>query len=62
MQEEQDKQREGERDRAPSKTTDDLPDVPGSEGGSESPASDKPPGAPADDDSPLGDTDQHSQS
>jgi hypothetical protein len=32
---------------------------PGAEGG-ESDATDKPPAAPADDDSPLGDTDQHS--
>jgi hypothetical protein len=49
MQEEQD-------ERAP----EDLPDEPGAQGGSESPASDKLPGAPADDDTPLGDTDQHS--
>jgi hypothetical protein len=32
---------------------------PGAEGG-ESEATNRPPGAPADDDSPLGDTDQHS--
>ncbi len=38
----------------------DQPDEPGAEGGSKSPAADKLPGAPADDDSPLGDTDQHS--
>jgi hypothetical protein len=38
----------------------DQPDEPGAEGGSESPAKDKLPSAPADDDSPLGDTDQHS--
>jgi hypothetical protein len=38
----------------------DLPDEPGAEGGSESPAADKLPGAPASDDSPVGDTDQHS--
>ena len=38
----------------------DLPDQPGAEGGSESPAADKLPGAPADDDSALGDSDQHS--
>ncbi len=34
----------------------------GAEGGSHSPAADTPPAAPADDDSPLGDTDQHSES
>ncbi len=33
----------------------------GAEGGSNSPAADRLPGAPADDDSPLGDTDQHSE-
>jgi hypothetical protein len=33
---------------------------PGAEGGAESPAADTLPGAPSDDDSPLGDTDQHS--
>lgn len=38
----------------------DVPDEPGAEGGSQSPAADKLPGIPADDDSPLGDTDQHS--
>ncbi len=39
----------------------DQEDEPGAEGGSESPSADRPPGAPAeDDDSPLGDTDQHS--
>jgi hypothetical protein len=39
----------------------DIPEEPGAEGGSQSPAADKLPGAPADDDSPLGDTDQHSK-
>jgi hypothetical protein len=34
----------------------------GAEGGSGSDAADKLPAAPADDDSPLGDTDQHSDS
>jgi len=34
--------------------------TPGAEGGERSDAKDKPPAAPADDDSPLGDTDQHS--
>jgi hypothetical protein len=38
----------------------DAPDEPGAEGGSESPSADRLPGAPADDDAPLGDTDQHS--
>jgi hypothetical protein len=38
----------------------DQPDEPGAEGGSESPATDKPPAAPSDDDSAVGDTDQHS--
>ena len=41
--------------------TDDRPTESGTEGGSTSSAADRPPGAPArDDDSPLGDTDQHS--
>jgi hypothetical protein len=38
----------------------DQPGEPGAEGGSHSDAKDKLPGAPSDDDSPLGDTDQHS--
>lgn len=38
----------------------DQPGEPGAEGGSHSDAKDKLPGAPADDDSPVGDTDQHS--
>jgi len=42
------------------RTPEDRPDEPGAEGGSQSPAADKPPAAPARDDSPLGDTDQHS--
>ena len=36
------------------------PGAPGAEGGDESPSADVPPGRPADDDSALGDTDQHS--
>jgi hypothetical protein len=36
------------------------PEEPGAEGGADSPAADKLPGLPADDDSPVGDTDQHS--
>jgi hypothetical protein len=39
----------------------DRPGEPGAEGGSDSSAADKPPAVPAQDDSPLGDTDQHSQ-
>jgi hypothetical protein len=38
----------------------DRPGEPGAEGGSDSPAADRLPAEPADDDSPLGDTDQHS--
>jgi hypothetical protein len=38
----------------------DIPGEPGAEGGSDSPAADKLPGAPASDDAPVGDTDQHS--
>jgi hypothetical protein len=38
---------------------DDDRDPPGAEGG-ESDSTDRPPGAPADDDAPAGDTDQHS--
>ncbi len=34
----------------------------GAEGGSQSPAADQPPAVPSSDDSPLGDTDQHSES
>jgi hypothetical protein len=35
-------------------------DEPGAEGGADSPSADKLPGAPAKDESPVGDTDQHS--
>jgi hypothetical protein len=38
----------------------DQPGEPGAEGGANSPTKDKLPGAPADDDSAVGDTDQHS--
>ncbi len=38
----------------------DKPGEPGAEGGSSSDAADKLPGAPSDDDSAVGDTDQHS--
>jgi hypothetical protein len=52
-----------EEDREPDATEapEDQPDEPGAEGGSDSPAADRLPGAPADDDSALGDTDQHSE-
>jgi hypothetical protein len=47
--------------RSPGDAPEDKPDEPGAEGGSQSPNNDKLPGAPAeDDDSPVGDTDQHS--
>jgi hypothetical protein len=52
-----DRERASERRQAP----EDEQDEPGAEGGAESPAADQLPGAPADDDSPLGDTDQHSK-
>jgi hypothetical protein len=51
------RRRETESDREP---PEDRPDEPGAEGGSKSPSADRLPGAPADDDAPLGDTDQHS--
>jgi hypothetical protein len=38
----------------------DQPSAPGAEGGSDSDTKDKLPGTPADDDTPVGDTDQHS--
>jgi hypothetical protein len=38
----------------------DDPQEPGAEGGSRSGSADALPGQPADDDAPLGDTDQHS--
>jgi hypothetical protein len=38
----------------------DEPGQPGAERGSKSPDADRLPAAPADDDSPLGDTDEHS--
>jgi hypothetical protein len=45
----------------PQEAPEDRPDEPGAEGGSSSEAADKLPGAPAsEDDSPVGDTDQHS--
>jgi hypothetical protein len=53
---EEQRQTQPAEERAP----EDLPDEPGAQGGSESPAVDKLPGVPAADDAPLGDTDQHS--
>src|SRR5690242_9024796 len=52
---------EAQRDQpAESERPEDRPEEPGAEGGSKSPSADKIPSAPADDDSPLGDSDQHS--
>jgi hypothetical protein len=52
---------EAERDRTGEpEPPEDRPEEPGAEGGSRSPSADRLPGAPADDDAPLGDTDQHS--
>src|SRR4051794_25837890 len=48
----------GMSDETPKKPADDD-NEPGAEGGSSKPAA-RPPAAPADDDAPLGDTDQHS--
>jgi hypothetical protein len=44
----------------PEEAPEDRPDEPGAEGGSQSESADSLPGEPADDDAPLGDTDQHS--
>ena len=49
--------REREQTEAPPEN---RPEEPGAEGGAQSPAADKLPGQPAGDDSPVGDTDQHS--
>jgi hypothetical protein len=52
---------ETERERADdAEAPEDRPEEPGAEGGSKSSSADKLPGAPADDDSAVGDTDQHS--
>lgn len=54
-------QQETEHDDTPDSTPPaDQPGEPGAEGGSDSDAKDKLPGAPSDDDSEVGDTDQHS--
>ena len=52
---------ESRRDRSEDVEPEDLPEEPGAEGGSDSPAADTPPGLPSEDDSDLGDTDQHSK-
>jgi len=49
-----------ERQADPEPPPEDRPGEPGAEGGAESPAADELPAAPSDDDSALGDTDQHS--
>jgi hypothetical protein len=49
-----------EEDYAGEDASENDPHEPGAEGGKDSPAADQLPGAPADDDSALGDTDQHS--
>ncbi|MBV9193335.1 MAG: hypothetical protein JO168_04260 [Solirubrobacterales bacterium] len=50
-----------DREHEHSEAPEDRPEEPGAEGGSKSPAADQLPGAPASgDDSPVGDTDQHS--
>jgi hypothetical protein len=50
-------EREEDQERPP----EDLPDEPGAESGSRSPAAEQMPAMPSRDDSPLGDTDQHSE-
>jgi hypothetical protein len=50
------------REAQPAQPPEDRPEEPGAEGGSQSPASDRLPGLPArEDESPVGDTDQHSK-
>ena len=49
-----------EQDREQSEAPEDRPEEAGARGGSKSPSADRLPAAPADDSSPLGDTDQHS--
>lgn len=51
------REREEDLERPP----EDEPEEPGAEGGSSSPAADQLPGLPSEDQSPLGDTDQHSE-
>jgi hypothetical protein len=50
-----------EREHEDAQAPEDRPEEPGAEGGSQSPSADKLPGEPASgDESPVGDTDQHS--
>ncbi|HKG39115.1 MAG TPA: hypothetical protein VKB25_09025 [Conexibacter sp.] len=49
-----------EHDRDTQHPPDERAGEPGSRGGDESPSADRLPAAPSDDDTPLGDTDQHS--
>ena len=51
---------EREHDHEEQKAPEDEADEPDARGGSDSPNADRLPAAPADDDTPLGDTDQHS--
>jgi len=51
---------EREQDRQQPEAPEDKPGQPGARGGSKSPSADRLPAAPTDDDTPLGDTDQHS--
>jgi hypothetical protein len=48
------------RERDEREAPEDQPGEPGAQGGSQSPAADTPPAVPSDDDSAVGDTDQHS--
>lgn len=52
--------RKPEPDVDPQEPAENDPDEPGAEGGADSPSADVLPGAPAEDDSAWGDTDQHS--
>jgi len=57
MQEHEERHHDNEKQK---RRPEDLPGEPGAEGGSGSDAADKLPAAPSQDDSPVGDTDQHS--
>ena len=57
---EEDEIREDDPKHLGERAPEDVPGEPGAEGGSKSPAAEKPPGMPSRDDSPVGDTDQHS--
>jgi hypothetical protein len=56
----EEEQREQAKKREDEIPPEDIPEEPGAEGGAGSPAADKLPGMPARDDTPVGDTDQHS--